>query len=80
MASTGNTGNPELSALEVELDKLGVPKGYYSLGQERNERTCVLKEGVDWIVFFSEHGRREDVHRFSSFIEVKKYVLSVLQG
>ncbi len=78
MGNTGNTKSSNLDSLDQELIKLGVPKNYYSLGREKNERTCVIKEDDEWLVYYFERGSREDLHKFSDFSEMKKYIVSEL--
>lgn len=78
MVNIGNTTNNSLESLDQELVKLGVPKNYYSLGREKNERTCVIQEDGTWHVYYFERGSREDLHTFSDFDEMKKYVLDEL--
>ena len=78
MASIGSITRSNLDSLDQDLVKLGVPRNYYSLGLERNERTCVIEEDGDWLVYYFERGRREDVHAFSDFLDMKKYLLSEL--
>jgi len=78
VVSTGTIKTPKLIEIESELIKLGVPKGYYSLGREQNERTCILEKDNTWVVFYSERGNREDIHHFTDFNDAKRYVLSIL--
>lgn len=80
MVNTGNITDANFLALEQDLKKLGVPKNYYSLGRERNERTCIIEEDNEWIVFYFEKGSREDLHRFFNFSDMKKYVLDELSN
>ena len=78
MVNIGNTTSNSFDSLERELVKLGVPKNYYSLGREKNERTCVIEEDGAWLVFYLERGSREDLHTFSDFSSMKTYVVGEL--
>ena len=78
MVNTGNTTSNNLDLLEKELVNLGVPKNYYSLGREKNERTCIIEEDGVWLVYFFERGSREDLHKFTNFSKMKKYVIDEL--
>ncbi len=78
MVNIGNTTNNSLDSLDQELVKLGVPQNYYSLGLEKNERTCVIEEEGVWLVYYFERGSREGLHTFSDFSSMKTYVLGEL--
>jgi len=56
-----------LSALRQELVALGVPAGYYSVGSNRDERTCLVLDDGKWLVYFSERGQLADLAVFDSF-------------
>lgn len=79
MGSTGNIGGSDMKALAAELQALGVPSSYYSLGQHRDERTCLVETDGEWLVYFAERGQREDLHRFSSFTDARQYLLTVVR-
>ncbi|EWS67029.1 hypothetical protein Y702_23245 [Vibrio vulnificus BAA87] len=64
MVNIGNTTNNSLDSLDQELVKLGVPKNYYSLGREKNERMCVIEEKGVWLVYYFERGSREGLQTF----------------
>lgn len=71
-----NTEKNNLAVLEVALKNKGIPKSYYSLGVERNERTCVIFEDSEWVVYFFERGRRNDVHKFIALESLIEYLLN----
>ena len=68
-----------MNALTFELNALNIPSSYYSIGQHQNERTCLLESDDEWLVYFAERGRREDLHKFSNFIDAREFFLSVLK-
>lgn len=75
-----NTGNVDLrlSELASELDSKNVPQAYYSLGKERNERTCLVLDGVRWLVYYSEHGEMSDLKECFDFESARKEILTRL--
>lgn len=52
--------------LKGYLEKLGFGERDYSIGKEVENRLCLLNEGDQWIVFFSERGSRWDDVSFDS--------------
>ncbi|MCG3727674.1 hypothetical protein [Vibrio cincinnatiensis] len=78
MVNTGNIKNNNLELLGQELIKLGIPRNYYSLGREKNERMCVIEENGVWLVFYFEKGSREDLYTFSDFLEMKNFLVNEL--
>ena len=79
MGNIGTTGNTKLVALDQELKSLNVPSSYYSLGHNRDERTCLVETDGRWLVYYSERGRMEDLHEFNDFEEARRYLISVLK-
>lgn len=46
--------------LQGELDRLGIPHAYYSLaGGNYSETVCIVRENGEWLVYYSERGRRK---------------------
>lgn len=78
MGSFGNTSNPDFCALASELDRLGVPKSHYSVGREKDERTCILNEDEWWLVYFFERGNRGGLRKFKHFEDAKQHFIAVL--
>jgi len=62
--------------LKLNLEKLKIPKSYYSLNAELLPGRVVLHENYDrWEVFlFTEKGNREDEVVFSSEEEACRYI------
>lgn len=60
-----------LNKLAAELMALGVPKTYYSIGANQNERTCIVFNGDKWIVYYSERGRMEKTEEFNNFADAR---------
>ncbi|MFP3515127.1 hypothetical protein SB766_02820 [Pseudomonas sp. SIMBA_077] len=60
-----------LKQLATELKALGVPKTYYSIGANKNERTCIVFNGVKWVVYYSERGRMEQAEEFNNFADAR---------
>jgi hypothetical protein len=55
------------SELKSLLEAKQIPTYYYNLDGigEIDQRVCLEKEGQEWIVFYSERGKRFDIKRFS---------------
>lgn len=66
-----NIETSNLNELARKLKSLGVPKGYYSIGVNQKERTCIVFDGAKWIVYYSERGQMEDFSEFSNFEDAK---------
>lgn len=66
-----NIKTTNLNELAQELKTLGVPENYYSIGVNRDERTCIIFDGVKWCVYYSERGQMEDLKVFSNFTDAK---------
>lgn len=54
------------TGLRRELESLGVRRNAYGILVERDEAYCLLREGEEWLVFYSERGHRNDERRFTS--------------
>ena len=67
-----------LTALAEELERLGVPSNYYSLGANRDERTCLLERDGKWLVYYSERGRMEDLREFSTLGDAAAFLVGAL--
>ncbi|MEV1130535.1 hypothetical protein [Agromyces sp. NPDC049794] len=52
--------------LRAELHRLSVPDSAYSIGYDSNEAYCLIEETDGWHVYYSERGRRNGEHVFSS--------------
>lgn len=79
MANFDTKTNANLLVLAQELECLGVPTSYYSLGVNRNERTCLVFSGEKWLVYYSERGQREGLKEFKNYEDARLYLLSSLQ-
>jgi transposase InsO family protein len=55
-----------LADLEAAIRELGVRPSWYSIGTEKDNALCIVLEGRDWKVFFSERGDRYDTVAFHS--------------
>jgi hypothetical protein len=40
------------------LEKRGIPQSSYSIGSDRDEAYCLVREGQEWLVYYSERGNR----------------------
>lgn len=76
MRNSLDTKNNNLAILEAALKNKGISKNYFSLGVERNERTCVIYEIDEWVVYFFERGSRNDVHKFVALEDLIEYLLN----
>ncbi len=43
------------------LDRQGVPRKSYSIGKDQDESYCLVPEGNEWLVYYSERGRRNEL-------------------
>lgn len=68
-----------LQLLQERLTALGVPASHYSLGRNRDERTCLVEDGDGWVVYYSERGRLESLQAFSSFAEASEHIVGLLR-
>lgn len=57
-----------IKELRILLISLGVPDFYYNISGRgmQDERTCLIKEGDKWNVFFSERGGRTNLAQYES--------------
>jgi hypothetical protein len=69
----------ELRALAAKLAAVGVPSGRYSLGKHQNERACLVEADGQWLVYYAERGRREDMHTFSTFAEAGELLFRLVR-
>lgn len=40
------------------FDRLEIPKNAYSIYSNQDESYCVVREGSEWLIYYSERGRR----------------------
>jgi hypothetical protein len=43
------------------LDRRGIPRAAYSIGGDQNESYCLVREGAEWLVYYSERGQRNEL-------------------
>ena len=57
-----------------------IPNYYYNLDGvgEIDQRVCLENEGQEWIVYYSERGKRFDIRRFSTEDEACQDILERL--
>ncbi|KAA8999458.1 hypothetical protein FJU30_14095 [Affinibrenneria salicis] len=53
----------ELSAL---LQQSGFPHDSYSIGKDKDESLCLINDGLGWVMFYSERGRRSHPEYFQT--------------
>lgn len=63
--------------LKSYLDDLGFGDRDYAIGQDVENRLCLVNEGDKWIVFFSERGSRWDDVSFDSEKVACMYLLGL---
>jgi hypothetical protein len=68
----------EIEGLLAELDQLGVPASTYALGHDKAEAFCLVQEGLEWAVFYSERGDRLKLAPHHTFGDASKDLLSRL--
>ncbi|WP_223502010.1 hypothetical protein [Pseudomonas sp. BF-R-24] len=79
MANTLTTNDSGFTLLTQELRDFGLPDSYYSLGHERDERTCMILYKEKWLVYFSERGSMEGKNEFDSFEGARAYLIKTLR-
>lgn len=47
--------------LQAFLDRQGVPRTAYSIGSDQDESYCLVRQGHEWLVYYSERGRRNEL-------------------
>ena len=55
-----------------------MPINDYSLGRDRDERTCLVETDEGWVVYYTERGRRESLKLFSSLAIASKHLIELL--
>ena len=53
-----------LSDLTAALRLADVREDAYAIGEERDERYCIVSSGSEWVIFYSERGSRRDLRFF----------------
>ena len=57
----------DINNLEMELDRLNIPKNSYSLkGGFPNESYCIAQNNGKWEVYYSERGNKTSLKTFDS--------------
>jgi hypothetical protein len=80
-ASDGLGGESlRLAELEVAVRELSVRPSWYGIGTEKDNALCIVREGQDWKVFFSERGDRYDAVTFRSEEEACNHFLHELKN
>jgi len=55
--------NPDTVGWSVEklvafFGRLGIPQNAYSIYSDQDESYCVVREGNEWLIYYSERGHR----------------------
>jgi hypothetical protein len=58
MLDRPNTSGWTVESLLAFFGRRGIPNAAYSIYAEQNESYCLVKEGEEWLVYYSEHGVR----------------------
>jgi hypothetical protein len=69
-----------MADLKLRLAELRIPEDAYSLGREANESYCIVSDGGQWRIFYSERGHRNNEKVFSNEGRACQYFLEVLLG
>jgi len=72
--------DPRLLVLAQELQTLGIPNAYYSLGHPRDERTCFVFSEGKWLIYYSERGQMADLIEFDDYEDARTNLINRLQG
>lgn len=65
--------------LQLELNKLDVPRRVYSLRGAVDERLCLDQRNGTWFVFFMERGQEINLKEFASESFACEYMLNELK-
>ena len=68
-----------IKELQVELEKLGVPRRVYSLKGPMDERLCLESRDGKWYVFFVERGRERILKEFDEEYAACDFMLNELK-
>ena len=58
MIDRPSTSGWTVDSLVAFFGRRGVPDDAYSIYADRNESYCLVKEGDEWLVYYSERGNR----------------------
>lgn len=47
--------------LRTFLDDRDVPRTAYSIGADQDESYCLVRQGNEWLVYYSERGQRNEL-------------------
>lgn len=47
--------------LESRLRSYGVPRSMYTIGGDADEAYCLVLDGANWLVYYSERGNKNDL-------------------
>ncbi len=67
-----------LRRLTRRLGELGAEPAVYRVGEVADDTWCLLREGDDWTVFWSERGARHNEVRFGTADRAAAYLLGTL--
>jgi hypothetical protein len=57
------------------------PKFKHSIGKNQNERTCIVFDNAIWSIYYSEHGKMENLQQFSDFSSARiEFLEQVTEG
>ena len=72
-------GRVAIAAVRLELDQLGIEPSRFSLrGGRPGQGYAIKREGMGWIVYYSERGGRSDIEKFSTEDAASRRLLSLL--
>ncbi|ASO22701.1 hypothetical protein FHR81_005233 [Actinoalloteichus hoggarensis] len=76
--ATEEVDQASLEQLRERLADLGVDESAYRIGGTEDDVWCLLREGRNWSVFWSEHGERYDEISFDQSNQACAYLLGAL--
>lgn len=65
--------------LKIQLFELLIPHYCYSIGEEQDQRVCMVESGGKWQVYFCEEGEKLDLAEYTDEAEACAEVLRRLQ-
>lgn len=68
-----------LKELQLQLEKLGVPRRVYSLRGAKDERLCIENRSGVWCVFFVERGQVRILKEFEEEAKACEFMLNELK-
>ena len=54
-----------VNELSIQLFEMMIPHYCYSIGEEQDQRVCMVESGAKWLVYFCEDGEKLDLEEYT---------------